>query len=179
VCAVSVDDAGMKPALLVVDMQNEFFAERPAARASLVSAVEYINAAIQLFRRISAPVVIVHDIDEPDRVPGREGFDLHPSIQAEPGDPRVHKRHGNAFWQTDLDDLLRARSADVVIVSGFCAEQCVLDTFRGASERDYSPALLRGGLASPNADRIRFVEDICEVVSYGALEGFLGKPSGE
>ncbi|MCC6557218.1 MAG: isochorismatase family protein [Polyangiaceae bacterium] len=163
----------MSPALLVVDMQNEFFAEGSPARASLVSAVEHINAAIQLFRRISAPVVVVHDIEEPDRVPGREGFALHPSLQAEAGDPRVHKRFGNAFWQTELDDLLRARSVDVVIVSGFCAENCVLDTFRGARERGYSPALLRGGLASPNADRIRFVEDVCEVVSYGALEGFL------
>jgi nicotinamidase-related amidase len=165
----------MKPALLVVDMQNEFFAEGSPARASLVSAAEYVNAAIALFRAKGAPVVIVSDIEEPARVPGSEPFALHPSIAAEPADLRIDKRFGNAFWKTDLDAELRARGVDLVIVSGFCAEYCVLDTCRGAKERGYAAAaVLRDGIASPRADHARFVEQICDVVSYGALKGFLG-----
>src|SRR6185437_2404065 len=127
----------MTPALLVVDMQNEFFAPGSPAAGSLAVAAEYINAAIGLFRRAKAPVVVVSDIEEPLRVPGSELFGLHPSVAAEPSDLRIDKRFGNAFWKTDLDELLRARSIDMVIVSGFCAEFCVLATYRGAVERGY------------------------------------------
>lgn len=164
----------MKPALLVVDMQNEFFAEGSAAAASLRCATEYINAAIALFRRLDAPVIVVRDISEPDRVPGRDSFEVHASLAISPGDLRVDKIFGNAFWQTNLDEALRARGVDMLVVSGFCAEYCVLDTFRGARERGYAAAILRDGIASPRAERIRFVEQICEVVSYGALAGLTG-----
>ena len=42
----------MKPALLVIDVQKEFFKRSPITAQSLDSAIEYINAAIALFRRI-------------------------------------------------------------------------------------------------------------------------------
>jgi nicotinamidase-related amidase len=164
----------MKPALLVVDMQNEFFADGSPALTSLQSAAEHVNAAIATFRRAGAPVVVVSDVEAPDRVPGREPFALHPSIAALPGDLRIDKHFGNAFWKTDLDEQLRARGVDVVVVSGFCAEYCVIDTYRGARERGYAAALLRGGIASPRAEHVRFVEAVCEVVSQGALAGLMG-----
>jgi nicotinamidase-related amidase len=90
----------MKPALLVIDMQNELSAEDSPARSSLRAAAEYINATIRLFRRAAAPVFIISDIEEPDRVPGRDPFGLHPSTEAHPDDPRIDKRSNNAFWQT-------------------------------------------------------------------------------
>lgn len=166
----------MIPALLVVDMQNEFFAPGSPAAGSLAVAVEYINPAIRLFRDAKAPVVVVSDIEEPHRVPGSEAFGLHPSVAAEPSDLRVDKRFGNAFWKTDLDEQLRTRSVNMVIVCGFCAEFCVLETYRGARERGYPVALLRGGIASPNADHRRMVEAIREVVSPGALAGLMAVP---
>jgi nicotinamidase-related amidase len=165
----------MTPALLVVDMQNEFFAEGSPAAGSLASAAEHVNAAIRAFRRVGAPVVVVSDIEEPHRVPGSEPFGLHASIAAAAGDLHIDKRFDNAFWKTDLDEELRRRSVDMVIVSGFCAEYCVLGTYRGAYERGYAAAVLRGGIASPNADHLRMVEAICEVVSPGALAGLLGQ----
>jgi nicotinamidase-related amidase len=81
---------------------------------------------------------------------------------------------GNAFWKTDLDAELRMRGVDMVIVSGFCAEYCVLDTYRGARERGYPVAVLRGGIASRRAEHVRLVEAICEIVSHGALAGLMG-----
>ena len=166
--------AGVKPALLVIDMQNEFFAEGSPALGSLRGAAEYLNAAIGLFRRAGAPVVVVSDIEEPERVPGSQLFAVHSSIAVLPEDLQVDKRQGNAFWKTDLDEQLRARSVDLVIAGGFCAEYCVLDTYRGARERGYAAALLRNGIAGPHAEHVRVVEAICEIVSYGALAGLMG-----
>jgi len=163
----------MKTALLVIDLQNEFFAEGSPALGSLRSAVEHVNAAIDLFRRAGLPVVVIRDVEEPHRVPGTEPFAVHPSVATLPEDLHVDKRHGNAFWQTDLEEHLRARGVDRLVVSGFCAEYCVLNTYRGAVERGYPAALLRGGVAGPIPEHVRMVEAICDILSLGALSGLV------
>lgn len=162
----------MKPALLVIDLQNEFFEEGSPALASLRSAVEYVNAAIALFRKLGAPIAVVRDIGEPERVPGSTLFEVHASValgEDPGGDIYINKRFGNAFWKTDLEVELRTRGVDFVVLVGYCAEECVLDTFRGAVERGFGAALLRSGTASPRQDHIDMVERICDVISYGAL----------
>jgi len=168
----------VKPALLVVDLQNEFFADDSPALPSLRAAVEYVNAAIGLFRKLGAPVVVVRDLEEPARVPGAASFEVHPSVEVEPGDAHVDKRFCNAFWKTDLEERLRAQGVDFVVVTGFCAEYCVFGTFRGAQERGFGAAVLRNAIASPRREHIEFVERICDVISYGALAAVLGQGEG-
>jgi nicotinamidase-related amidase len=60
-----------------------------------------------------------------------------------------------------------------VIVTGFCAEACVLSTARGAEDYDFNAIILRGALASTNPERIPFVESISDLISYGALKTVL------
>ena len=62
---------------------------------------------------------------------------------------------------------------DTVIVTGFCAEYCVLSTYRGAQDLDLTPIILRGSLASGTPENVKFVESISDVVSYGALKKIL------
>jgi nicotinamidase-related amidase len=109
----------MKPALLIIDIQNEFFNNNQVCSDSLKSAIEYINAAIDLFRKKNLPIV------------------------------------------------------DAVIVTGFCAEFCVLSTYRGAEDFDFKPIILKDSLASDNTEHIRFVEEISETISFGALKTLL------
>jgi len=168
----------MKPALLVVDLQNEFFEEGSPALGSLRSAVEYVNAAIGLFRKLEAPVIVVRDVDDPGRLPGNTRFEVHPSVEVRPEDAHVDKLHCNAFWKTDLEEKLRASGVDFVVITGFCAEYCVLGTFRGAQERGFAAAVLRNALASPRQDHLEMVERICDVISYGALAAVLGQHEG-
>ena len=62
---------------------------------------------------------------------------------------------------------------DTVIITGFCAEYCVLATYRGAEDLDLTPVLLRGALASGSLENIAFVESVSDVISYGALKRVL------
>ncbi len=166
----------MNAALLVVDLQNEFFAD-PAARPSLDAAVATVNQAIASFRRRGLPIVVVLDVEGPDRLPGRTAFEPHASLALSPEDARVEKHHNNAFWRTPLDELLRGRGVDTVVVAGWCAEYCVLSTYRGAREREYAAMILRGGLASGRREYLRMIEDMCEGVTPGALEALLPVPA--
>ena len=164
----------MKPALLVIDIQNEFFNRNQACSDSLKSAIEYVNAAIDLFREKKLPVVVIqHKSEEKGLVPGKSGFDVPESVKLKPKDIRVVKTYGNSFTKTGLAEKLRELQVDTVIVTGFCAEYCVLSTYRGAQDFDFTPIILKGSLASDNAEHIRFVEEISEIISYGALKKFI------
>jgi nicotinamidase-related amidase len=162
----------MKPALLVIDVQNAYF--EPATQKSLDGAIEYINAAIELFRKKGLPVISVQHMDREDgHIPGNEGFDIPKSLKINTEDVHIHKEYGNAFTKTPLADELKKLGVDTIILSGFCAEYCVLSTYRGAKDLDLTPILLRNALASPSSKNIRFVESISEIISYGALKKLL------
>ena len=164
----------MKPALLVIDIQNEFFNRNQACSDSLKSAIEYINAAIDLFREKKLPIVVIqHKSEEKGLVPGKSGFDVPKSVKLKPKDIRVVKTYGNSFMKTGLAEKLRELQVDTVIVTGFCAEYCVLSTYRGAQDFDFTSIMLKGSLASDNAEHVRFVEEISEIISYGALKKLL------
>jgi len=164
----------MKPALLVIDVQNEFFNINQACSDSLKSAIDYINEAIGLFREKNLPIVVIqHKSAERELVPGKSGFDVHKSLKLKPEDMRIVKTYGNSFTKTGLAEKLRELGVDILIVTGFCAEYCVLSTYRGAQDFDFTPITLKGSLASDNAEHIRFVEEITETISYGALKALL------
>jgi nicotinamidase-related amidase len=159
----------MKPALLVIDVQKAFFEITPATAQSLNEAVEYINAAIELFRAKNLPIICIQHMDAQLK-PGVAGFDVPDSVLLQPGDVRIHKVYSNAFTQTPLKDELGKLGIDTLILTGFCAEYCVLSTYRGAQDVDLHPIMLRGSLASGSAENIRFVENISDLISYGALK---------
>jgi nicotinamidase-related amidase len=164
----------MKPALLVIDVQKAFFSINPTTAQSLDQAIETINAAIALFRAKSLPVVCVQHMDEANKlVPGQEGFDLPDTLNVLPSDLHIHKTYGNSFNKTPLESRLRELGVDTVIITGFCAEYCVLSTYRGAENCDLTPIILRESLASVVPENIRFVENISDIISHGALKKVL------
>jgi nicotinamidase-related amidase len=165
----------MKPALLVVDIQKQFFKFGPTTAQSLQDAIEYINAAIALFREKDLPVICIQHMDEEGKlIPGEEGFELPEELDILPSDLHIHKTYGNSFNKTPLEDELRDLGIDTVIITGFCAEDCVLSTYRGAQDLDLTPIILRGSLASSNLENIKFVERISDIISYGVLKKVLG-----
>jgi len=158
----------MKPALLVIDLQKAYYG--PSTKQSMDSAVEYINAVIPVFRKQGFPVVWIQHRDEEDgALPGLPGFDFLDSLKPEEGDLRITKEYGNSFNKTGLADRLSAMGADTVVITGYCAEFCVLSTYRGALDLDLAPVILKGGISSGNSARLDMVLDISEVISYGIL----------
>ncbi len=164
----------MKPALFVIDMQKDYFNRSERMAESMKSAVEYINAAIEVFRKKNLPVIVVQHMNQEDGpMPGQSGFEVLDELKLQPQDGRVTKTYGNAFTKTGLAEKLRELGIDTIILTGLSAESCVLSTYRGALDFDFKPIMLRGSLASSNAENIKFVEQISETITYGALNAFI------
>jgi len=165
----------VKPALLVVDVQKEFFKFSPTTAQCLKDAIEYINVAIALFREKDLPVVCIQHVDEEEKlIPGEKRFELPEELDILPSDLHIHKTYGNSFNRTSLEEELRDLGVDTVIITGFCAEYCVLSTYRGAQDLDLTPIILRGSLASDNLKNIKFVESISDIISFGVLKKMMG-----
>ena len=164
----------MKPALLVIDVQNEFFNYNQVCSDSLKSAIQYINVAIDLFRKKNHPIIAIqHKSEEENLAPSKPGFDIPESVKLTPQDMRIVKTYSNSFTKTGLAEKLKELGVDTVIVTGFCAEFCVLSTYKGAQDYDFTLIILRGSIAFDNAEHIRFVEEITETITYGALKTLL------
>jgi nicotinamidase-related amidase len=163
----------MKPALLVIDVQTHFFDE-PVSVKSLERATWYINAAIALFREKDLPVICIqHTNPKGGFTQESEGFEVHKDIKVLESDPHIIKTYGNAFNKTDLGKLLSDLGVDTLVITGYMAENCVLSTYRGALDLDLAPIILRGSIVSHIPEHEKFVENIGNLVTIGALRKFL------
>ncbi len=167
----------MKAAFLVVDVQQAFY-DNENYNSQLRSATSYINHVSSLFREHDQ--VVVHVQHGPAAGgKGNPGFEIGNLINQEEGDLYITKWYGNSFWKTDLEKLLNERDVDLVIVSGFAAQNCVLSTYNGAIERDFETAILQHGIAGFNKEDSRLMHHERNIVSHNIIEYILKEKQGK
>ncbi len=79
---------------------------------------------------------------------GEAGHDIIPQLYPVDGEPVIDKPGKGAFYQTDLDLMLRNRGIDTLMVAGVTTEVCVNTTIREANDRGYRCIALSDGCAS-------------------------------
>jgi nicotinamidase-related amidase len=162
----------MKPALLVIDIQNEFLPSM--SEQDKKTAFDYINGALRRFHDKGFPVIrIYHSDPVAGPKPGSEAFEYPQSVLISPDDPKIIKTYSNAFNKTELEKVLREKGCNVLFLCGLSADACVLATYQGAEDLDFDAFLIREALISPDSAATRFVAGMCETVSYGALKVIL------
>ncbi|MGZ4546636.1 MAG: isochorismatase family protein [Blastococcus sp.] len=124
-------------ALLVVDVQNDVVAgahDRDAVVANIASLVERARAA-------RVPVVWVQH--SADGLPqGSDGWQYVAELSQEASEPVVHKRYGDSFEDTDLENVLAERKVGHLIVAGAQTDECIRSTLHGAIVRGYDATLV-------------------------------------
>ena len=134
---------GQHPALIVVDVLVGF--TDPAcplgseADAVVAANVELMSA----FHRADLPVVlttVIYRNAEQASVfrarvpalnlltPDSEWVKFDPRLPIAPSDLQLEKRHASGFHGTDLDDWLKAKGVDSVVVTGLTTNGCVRAT---------------------------------------------------
>ena len=145
-------------ALIVIDMQNAFVAEgavfeTPGARLM----IPCLERLIQFARAAAIPIAWTQSDHRPpygglmlekfpaiaqDRVlwRGEPSYDMYPHmLQPREGklEYRIVKHKFYAFFETDLDSILRYHHVDTVIITGTATNACCESTARSAFMRDY------------------------------------------
>jgi len=79
---------------------------------------------------------------------GEAGHDIVPALAPLPGEPVLDKPGKGAFYQTDLDLMLRNGHVETLLVCGVTTEVCVHTTVREANDRGYRCLVLADACAS-------------------------------
>lgn len=161
--------APMKPALVVMDVQNAYLPmmdERETKRG-----MEMMNYVIALFRDNGFPIIRVYHTDPTQGPPpGSEAFEFPATVAVRDDDPKIVKNYGSAFKKTDLDTLLRERGCNTVFLTGLSAVGCVLATYHGGEDLDYKMFMVEGAVISHDAKLTGYVEEISRTIGYSALK---------
>jgi nicotinamidase-related amidase len=81
-------------------------------------------------------------------VRGEPGHDIIAKLYPIAGEPVIDKPGKGAFYQTDLDLMLRNRAIDTLLVCGVTTEVCVNTTVREANDRGFRCIVLSDCCAS-------------------------------
>lgn len=125
-------------ALVVVDVQNDVVAEAPH-RDEVVARIADL---VQRARAEGAPVVWVQHSEDEELVRGTPGWEIVPELVPADGEARVHKRYGDSFEGTDLEDVLAAARVGRLVVTGAETDACVRSTIHGGFTRGYDVTLV-------------------------------------
>jgi biuret amidohydrolase len=81
-------------------------------------------------------------------VRGEPGHDIIPELYPKSGEPVIDKPGKGAFYQTDLELMLKNRGIDTLLVCGVTTEVCVNTTVREANDRGFRCIVLADCCAS-------------------------------
>lgn len=150
-----------RTALLVIDMQQEFFADETAECIDDMRAiVPRVAALLTLARNLNCRIVHTRESYQPDLsdvhayrrslgyvgkpgplgrfcILGETGHEFVEAVKPLPDEPVVDKAGFSAFYRSALDGLLRRGGIDHLIICGVTTQCCVHSTLREAVDRGY------------------------------------------
>lgn len=158
----------MKMALVVIDMQKCFLSEYSDSRA-IRECCTYINHVGGVLRKAGHLVIHVKDMEEAEFFP-TEQLDFSDDIEVDPKDVLVEKMQSNAFWNTDLEQVVKEHGVELLILCGQAAEHCVVFTYNGARERGRNAVILQNAVLSQKPGRVAALMEDRNVISYPVIE---------
>ncbi len=104
-------------------------------------------------------------------VRGEPGHDIIPELAPAPGEPVIDKPGKGAFYETDLELILRNRRIETLIVCGVTTEVCVHTTVREANDRGFR-CLVPGDACASYFDEFHAV-GLRMIAAQGGIFGFV------
>lgn len=146
----------MSRALLVIDVQNEYFTgalpiTHPAGH------LEQILAAMDAAAGRVPVIVVQHHFTDPEKPffqKGTPGWELHAEVASRPHDLLVEKTLPGSFTGTEMEAWLRDKGIDTITIAGYMTHMCCDTTARQAVHRGFTVEFLSdatGTLALSNS----------------------------
>lgn len=156
-----------RAALLVIDMQNFFLdPASPTFTCGGLAVLPRIKQLIAAFRNAGRPVIYTRHVHHPDGidagimkwwwqgmcVEGTPESEVHPELAPRDGEKVILKHRYSAFYNTDLETVLRGWQIEDLVISGIMTNLCCESTARDAYFRDYRLFFTADGTGSINEE---------------------------
>lgn len=142
----------MNQALIIIDIQNDYFPGGNMALVGMDDAAGQARRVLDRFRARGLPVFHIQHIANRAGatffLPDTPGAEIHASVAPHGGEPIIRKHFPNAFRETELDERLREREIEEVVVCGAMTHMCIDTTVRAAFDRGYRCLLVADACAT-------------------------------
>ena len=139
----------MSKALLVIDLQNDYFPGGAFPLWNTEATLANLEKAIGQARATGVPVIHIQHLADPAHglAPffnqGTRGAELHPRIRAAaPDAPVVVKAFADAFHQTSLEAVLEGLGTTELLLGGMMTQNCVTHTALSKAAEQYDVTIL-------------------------------------
>ncbi|XZE46930.1 cysteine hydrolase family protein [Pirellulaceae bacterium SH467] len=145
----------MKRALLVIDVQMEYFTgalpiSHPAGHLSKI--LEAFDAA----REANIPIAVIRhhqpSADSPIFRKGSPEWELHPEIQARSYDILIDKTLPGSFTETPLSEWLELHAVKTISIAGYMTHMCCDTTARQGMHRGFQVEFLSDATGTLNLE---------------------------
>lgn len=141
-----------KAALLLIDLQNDYFEDGAFPLVDMESAVDNAAKVLKAFQSRGDLIVHVrHHALERDAsffVPGSSGAEIHERVRPAGDDVVLTKSQINVFLDTDLDAILQKNDVTSIVVVGAMSHMCVDAAVRAASDKGYRVTVIHDAVAT-------------------------------
>ncbi|GAK53271.1 isochorismatase hydrolase [Candidatus Moduliflexus flocculans] len=131
----------MKRALLIVDVQNDYFPGGKMELHNSLAASRNINEVLADCRGNSLPVIHVqHIATRPGAtffLPGTPGAEFHENVMPTADEKIFVKHYPNSFRETGLHEHLAEQQITSLIIVGMMTHMCIDTTVRAAFDLGY------------------------------------------
>lgn len=141
----------MKEALLIIDVQNDYFPGGTCELCGAYEAENKIKTLIKESRKTDRPIIYIQHINPPDDtffIEGTFGCEISERIKPQADDKVIVKYYPNSFLETELDSCLKEKGIEKLIVCGMMTHMCVDTTVRAAMDHGYKVDLVADGCAT-------------------------------
>jgi nicotinamidase-related amidase len=139
-------------AVIVVDIQNDYFSGDKWPLAEVDAATHNASAVIEAARKNGDLVVHVQHVTlaegAPFFVPDTEGVQLHPKTRNLPNERVIVKHHMNPFRETDLQQILEDNGIEQIVVVGNMSHMCIDAVTRHAVDLGYQATVVHDACAT-------------------------------
>ncbi|MBT8372025.1 MAG: cysteine hydrolase [Deltaproteobacteria bacterium] len=146
----------MKPALILVDIQNDYFPNGRLELSGIRAAGEKARQLLLLFREYHWPTFHVQHISIQKNaaffIPNTTGVEFHDCIKPLQGEPMIQKHFPNSFRETGLRDELKKKHIKQIVICGAMSHMCVDATTRAAFDYGFNCVVIQDACATKDLE---------------------------
>ncbi|WP_313017928.1 cysteine hydrolase family protein [Acetoanaerobium noterae] len=133
----------MRKALLVIDVQNEYFTGKMKVTYP-INSFDNILAAMDYAKESNMLIIIIQHtaLNGDSFVKNTDEWKVHRKIMEKHHDYILEKNKSSSFHHTDLDRILQNDKIETVVISGYMTQMCCDTTAREANHKGYKVEFL-------------------------------------
>ena len=128
----------MKKALLVIDVQNEYFTGKLKVTYPSNSLDNILKVMDYAQENNMIIIIIQHTSLSGDTfVKNSNEWQIHSKVLAKSYDYLIEKTKPSSFYETNLEEILKKENIEGVVISGYMTQMCCDTTAREAFHKGY------------------------------------------